>query len=437
MISLKNKILCSFIFSLISAGNVFCQTTDAELIRCGSVEREAILIQNHPELLRKKEESQLIIQNYLSNLGGQAFRMAAVEEVVIPVVVHVVYNTTAIGNQQGNGSADDNNILDSQVKSQIEVLNEDYARLSGTNTFYSDSLGVDTKIRFELVNIVHQYTSVKEFNPLTDAAKLASISSPWRTDRYLNIWVCKLASRYLGSAQFPAVERITNGTEGLGLEKEDDNYDTDGIIIDYRYFGREGAPIVSKLYNLGRTTTHEVGHWLGLIHIWGDAVCGNDYCEDTPTAKAANQVTDLECVPVFSTCRGAISRNMIDNYMDYSPDQCMGLFTQNQTDRMHAVISLSKRRAKLIEFGRKTDTKMAVTIYPNPVLDKSSEFLVADVYTPNYQAYTIEVFNSSGNRVVGELENAYKINVRNFASGIYFIRVSSGSQTITKRFVIQ
>ena len=122
---------------------------------------------------------------------------------------------------------------------------------------------------------------------------------------------------------------------------------TDGVFIDYRAFGIGGA-ITSRLYNLGRTTTHEVGHWLGLIHTWGDTDCGDDYCADTPPAERGNQ--SASCGPIFSNCSGVRTRNMTENYMDYSPDSCMNIFTKNQSERMMAVIEKSPRRARLVKY---------------------------------------------------------------------------------------
>src|SRR5690606_1243962 len=129
---------------------------------------------------------------------------------------------------------------------------------------------------------------------------LAQISS-WPSDAYLNIWVCTLTADYLGYAQFPSVA----GIPGLN-ESQAEAAATDGVIIDYRYFGDTGA-VEGNLYNRGRTTTHEVGHWLGLLHIWGDARCGDDYCDDTPWAERSNETKT--CDAIFSNCKGAVTQN--------------------------------------------------------------------------------------------------------------------------------
>ncbi len=413
---------------------VFGQVSDTEWIRCGSVDRDHYQSLSDKAYFLQKLDQENTIAEYLQNRNNRIQGITAFEKVTIPVVVHIVYNSKNIGNREGSGAASDNNILDAQVRSQIAVLNEDFSNNSGIKSFYSDSLGVDTQIRFQLVEITHQYSAIKEFNSTKEANRLAEIAIPWPTERYLNIWVCQLIPQYLGSSQFPVVEKITDETKGLNLVDSKDNPATDGIIIDYRYFGKSAAPIVSKLYNLGRTTTHEIGHWLGLIHIWGDARCGNDFCEDTPVAEKSNETTNSNCIPVYSNCSRVLTRNMIDNYMDYSPDRCMSLFTKNQAERMHAVLALSPRRAKLIAFSKRMDQNLSMDIYPNPVL--RNDLVNLEIYTPNYQPFTIDVFNALGILVLSNVNNISKINIKNFASGIYFIRLNSGTQHITKRFVI-
>ncbi len=434
MTSPKTRISFLALLLLTSIQIVYGQGGESLLNRCGSVEREKLKLLTDSTYISHKIKGQESIARYLQNPTLRKQRQIALESVLIPVVVHVVYNSQNIGNREGSGASTDNNIIDAQVISQIEVLNEDFSNTSGIKSFYSDSLGTDTKIRFRLVEITHNYSSINEFNTLKDANKLAEIAAPWPTDHYLNIWVCQLIPQYLGSAQFPVVNETVATTEGLELVDSMDSPDTDGVIIDYRYFGRNAAPIVSKLYNLGRTTTHEIGHWLGLIHVWGDARCGNDYCEDTPTAEKANETTNPNCIPVYSSCNLSISRNMIDNYMDYSPDQCMSLFTLNQVERMHAVLALSPRRARMVEFSNTLVDRLTVALYPNPIIE--NDILNIEVNTPNFQPYSIDIFNLAGILVISNLNNINRINVKNFASGIYFIRVSSGNQAITKRFAI-
>jgi hypothetical protein len=407
---------------------MLAQESDALLQRCASTELEAFKLAKFPALRNLQTKSEQAIQKRIQL--NRSLRTSADEIVTIPVVVHVVHSEVGkvIGGQ-GN-----ENITDEQIQSQIDVLNEDYGNASGYKGFYTDSLGVDTGIRFKLVTVVRTFNEKDQFSPITDADELAEISPAWGTNRYLNIWVCRLTDRYLGTSQFPIVTEINDLTNGLSTEEEEAvSASTDGVIIDFRYFGRRSPAITSTIYNLGRTTTHEVGHWLGLIHIWGDRDCGTDHCADTPTAFTKNETTDISCTPVFSECRGVTTRNMIENYMDYSPDACMSIFTNDQKERMHAVLQLSPRRAKLVEFSKLNGENLLVDVYPNPVSDR----LNADVFTPDYQVYTVDVFDQKGHRLISDAVNLNAIDVNNFPSGLYYYRVSSGGQSITKRFLVR
>ncbi|QRR00428.1 T9SS type A sorting domain-containing protein [Dyadobacter sandarakinus] len=418
---------CLMLYGILPA--VTAQDADTLLKRCASVETDAANLARIPSLQQVRTTSEAAIQDYIRANRSQ-LRTAADEIITIPVVVHVVHNQ--LNNKVGG--VGNSNISDGQIQSQIDVLNEDYGNMSGYKGFYTDSLGVDTGIRFKLVTIVRTYNEQAQFNPITEADDVAEISPAWFTNRYLNIWVTRLADRYLGTSQFPVVTDITTRTQGLmTTEAEEQAALTDGVLIDFRYFGRNSPAITTSLYNLGRTTTHEVGHWLGLIHIWGDQNCGTDYCEDTPTAFTKNETTDTSCEPVFSQCRGRVTRNMIENYMDYSPDGCMSVFTNDQKERIHAVLALSPRRAKMVEFSRITTENVVVELFPNPV----HEYLTSNVFTPGYEPFTVSIYNQKGQKVASDVVNRTYVNVRNFPAGVYFYKVTSGNQTVTKRFVVQ
>jgi hypothetical protein len=424
----SNKLLGLLLMVLGTATVSLGQVSESTLIRCAGTERDSLRILKNPAIQRLRQNSEELIKKHIRL--NKLSRKNADEVITIPVVVHLVHNEE----NQRVGGAGNPNISDAQVASQIEVLNEDYGNTSGYKGFYTDSLGVDTGIRFKLVTIIRTYNAKAQFSPITDADQLAEISPAWFTNRYLNIWVCRLNDRYLGTSQFPVVTQTTDRTTGLATT-EDEEIDalTDGVIIDFRYFGRNSAAITSRIYNLGRTTTHEVGHWLGLIHIWGDRDCGTDHCEDTPTAYTKNETTDTECTPVFSDCRGVTTRNMIENYMDYSPDACMSVFTNDQKERMHAVLALSPRRAKLVEYSKVTADKLIVELYPNPV----QETLFTNVFTPNFEVFTVSVFNQKGHKIVSETLNRTSLNVKNLPSGIYFYKVETASGTVTKRFYVR
>lgn len=261
----------------------------------------------------------------------------------IPVVVHVIHNGEAIGVGR--------NISDDQIISQIEVLNKDYNRLNtdASNT-PAEFLPVAANLNVEFV-LAKQDPSgnctggIVRVNGQRDQWSLGREAefkalSYWPAEDYLNIWVIKFQG-FLGYAQFP----VSSGLPGL--EDEDNNRLTDGIIVDYRVFGSDDAgPFnLDPQYNKGRSTTHEVGHFLGLRHIWGDdtGCSASDYVDDTP--NQGEETYDTPAYPLADNCSSSI---MFQNYMDYTDDVMLNLFTQDQVDRMITVLENSPRRASLL-----------------------------------------------------------------------------------------
>jgi len=406
--------------------------------RCATMESYWFGLRSRGDSSHPLEIANQRINAYLAE--KKALRQTEFEVINIPVVVHVIHNepSGAIG---GSGNA---NITEEQIRSQIRILNEDYRKIPGTPGDNDNPVGVDTKIGFYLADvapdgsqtngITRTYYSAKSvFNPYADAQLLAGIIS-WPTDQYLNIWVCALSGNYLGVAQFPSL----SGFPGLDDSQAEEAL-TDGVIIDYRAFGDRGA-VPSNNYDMGRTTTHEVGHWFGLLHIWGDARCGDDYCDDTPWAEGSNTTS---CNERFSNCRGSRTRNMIENYMDYSPDRCMNIFTFNQMERMHAVLELSPRRAKLVENARKAkleeSEKLQVQVFPNPVVDK---MVNVEIRHKGYQDVTISITDLQGHvhetsRIEKMWSRLVSLPVSNLSRGVYLLVISneSGEKNVS-RFVV-
>ncbi len=268
----------------------------------------------------------------------------------IPVVVHVVHN----GEPVGSGA----NISRSQVESQIAVLNEDFRKIASSNGENPDGLGTDTFIEFFLAEQGPDGQPLEEpgidrvdggrsewpkgflRNPIESILKPGTI---WDPDRYFNIWTVNfggfVSRDLLGYAQFPDM----SGLDGLNETYGSPN--TDGIVVGYKYFGsseKGNFPVLVAPFDLGRTTTHEVGHWLGLRHIWGDGDCSvDDYCADTPNASGPS----YGCPSSKSTCG---SPDMFENYMDYTDDACMNIFTSDQVERMHTVLRESPRRREMV-----------------------------------------------------------------------------------------
>jgi hypothetical protein len=278
----------------------------------------------------------------------RALRTAATTY-TLPVVVHIIHNGEAVG----TGA----NISQAQVQSQIDVLNEDYRKLNADGAKVPSPfqpLRADAQVQFALATrdpsgqplaepgIDRVSGAARGFTgaPYADYYVDGTIkpATSWNPDQYVNIWVLTLPSSELGYAQFP------DNTAGLaGLSSLGGAANTDGVVVTYRAFGRVGT--LSTTYNRGRTLTHEMGHWLGLIHIWGDTDCGDDYCADTPTQQTGN----LYC-PTFPhvTCANGPSGDMFMNYMDYVDDACMQMFSGNQKDRLQAVLAAGTPRRTIL-----------------------------------------------------------------------------------------
>ena len=424
---------------LFMAGGVNAQRfPDESINRCGSFERDQMMARRFPDWRSQRARMDTLISTYLKDRKNA--RITAEEVIRIPVVVHVVHDQA----ETSVGGLNNPNISDEQIRSQIEVLNEDYRRKSGTPGFNNNPVGADAHIEFYLAEFDpdgrgtsgitrHRYLDKTSFNPFSDDLLLANIAY-WPSDKYLNIWTCRLTNSYLGIAQFPSVSKV----EGLDTANEL-NALTDGVIIDFRYFGRKTGAITSRVYNLGRTTTHEVAHWLGLIHTWGDAFCGNDYCADTPPTEEANRTTF--CVDKYSNCNGVRTRNMIENYLDYSPDSCMNVFTQDQVGRMRAVLALAPRRASMVEYSKEgrlePSDNLLVELFPNPVDVEMN----VDVRFADFQDFRYSIFDLTGRELtqVG-YQNVYsrrlKLDVSLLPPGLYILQVSTKSETVKKRFVV-
>lgn len=339
------------------------------------------------------------------------------------------------------GGANNGNITNEQIISQIDVLNEDYRRKEGTNGFNSDPAGADVNIEFRLaeidpngaptVGITRTYHSNASFDVNSDDELLKSIIL-WPTDRYLNIWVTSLKNKYLGYSQFPD----GNGTPGLdangGLAK------TDGVVINHANFGRRIGTANAGVYRDGRTTTHEVAHWLGLLHTWGDEDCGDDYCADTPQISGPNNSTT--CPELTSNCNGTTIRNMIENFLDYSPDQCMNIFTQDQKNRIRSVLAVSPRRRELVKNAASVlqAKNIALQLSPNPTED----ILRIDMDAADLQKnITVEVVNTLGKLVLrAQYMNPgepISMDVRALPTGIYLIRVATPENFHTAKFFVR
>jgi hypothetical protein len=236
-------------------------------------------------------------------------------KIEIPVVVNVLYKTAA------------ENISLAQIQSQIDVLNQDFNAL---NADYSQvpaafsGVKANVGISFVLDQVIRKSTTKTSWGTADAMKKTAKGGlAPTSPTTKLNLWVCTIGGGILGYAQFPGGSSAT-----------------DGVAIDSKYFGLSGT--ANYPYNLGRTATHEVGHWMNLRHIWGDTTCGSDLVADTPTHNDANY--GVPTYPHYSTCSGT-PIEMTMNYMDYTDDRGMYMFSLGQKSRMDAIFAVGGSRA--------------------------------------------------------------------------------------------
>ncbi len=285
---------------------------------CGTMEVHHKMLKDDPDYAKNLERIEQFTQEYIKN--NQNAKTSAI--ITIPVVFHVVYENSA------------ENISDLRLNEQLDVLNQDFGK---TNTDASlvpsafQSLHVDTEIRFCLATkdpngnpttgITRTSTTVSTFSISSNNVKFTSSGGKdaWNTDKYLNIWVCDLGTSLLGYAQFPGGSAAT-----------------DGVVLNYRYTGKTGA---GAPFNKGRTATHEVGHYLNLRHIWGDASgCSpDDLVSDTPTQDESS--SGCPTYPYTDACQTSSPGIMFMNYMDYTDDACMYMFTAGQKARMKAALA--------------------------------------------------------------------------------------------------
>jgi hypothetical protein len=344
--------------------------------------------------------------------------------ITIPVVVHVLYKTSA------------QNISDEQINSQIVALNNDFRRKNADTVNTPDRFrpfAADVRIQFALATadpdgrattgIIRKATTISNWTN-DDKIKFSSKGGDdaWDSRYYLNFWVGDLGT-LLGYSSIP----------GVDAEK-------DGVVISYTAFGTIN---VRGAYNLGRTATHEVGHWFGLKHIWGDTYCGDDLVDDTP--KQGNFTTG--CPNTFrSSCDNGKLGDMYMNYMDFTNDACMNLFTAGQKHRMLSLFAPGGPRYTLLSskgLSKPWVTQLPVEtpvatnsfqFYPNPT---NGEIVFNFGYNTGWIGKTVSIVNINGVVIFRFQVSSVnqKINVSQLKSGMYFIQAENGSEKLRKKLI--
>lgn len=331
----------------------------------------------------------------------------------IPVVVHVLYNNT------------EQNISDEQILSQLKVLNEDFQRqnadTSETLNIFK-SVAADCGLQFLFAtkdnegNITHGITRTSTIHGIFGGNDIHYSAKggrdAWNTKKYLNIWVCDLP----------------DGTSGISSTPGSDSLE-DGIVIDYKYFGTTGT--LNSSHQKGRTATHETGHWLGLRHLWGNSgnCTDDDGIDDTPKQSGPSSGCEL----AKQSC-GTL--NMIQNFMDYTDDICMNIFTSGQKNVMRTV--LLNERKSIVENAStvtnideyKTDNR--IIFYPNPL--KSGTIKIETDLRVSYLIITDQIGETIMNN---KMESPVIIDASGFQPGIYFLQITvDDNRKITKKMII-
>jgi hypothetical protein len=417
---MKHKLPTLFIAGMLLSGAAMAQQ---QVNRCSTSEYMQQKLAEDPSWAQRLSQMDEEALHYDPSQGDRAV-------ITIPVVFHVVYNTTS------------ENISATRITEQINVLNEDYRKMNtdvGNVPAGWQSITADMEIQFCLATLDPQgnattginrvQTSKSSFNVNTDDVKSSSTggTNAWDRNKYLNIWVCDLGGSVLGYAQFPGGPSST-----------------DGVVLDYRYTGKTGA---SAPYNKGRTATHEVGHWLNLKHIWGDdgtSCSGTDNVADTPNQADENYNCYSPGTVVTDGCSTTAPGIMWMNYMDYTDDACMYMFTAGQKTRTSSTMTGSRLQLKTNSwFGcsalatPETTFDQYVNVFPNP----SAGELNIRIDLINTDGINVKLFDVLGNCVK---ESSFEetatdnltMDLSGLANGVYIVSIENQSARTTQKIIL-
>ncbi|MBC7946651.1 MAG: T9SS type A sorting domain-containing protein [Chitinophagaceae bacterium] len=392
---------------------------------CFTADYQQRTLHMDPNFAGNVERIEAFIQRQLNQTNSTNGARLQESVIKIPVVVHILYHLPG------------ENISDQRVHQQLEMLNKCFRR-TGSDTANTPSIfmsiAADTEIEFQLATsdprkrsttgILHKYTAMSEWEANDDMKfSVNTGDDAWDPQSYLNIWVVNLR-RTAGYATAPG-----------------GSSETDGVVIDYTVMGTNTIPG----YEMGKTAVHEIGHWLGLRHLWGDEYCGDDLVFDTP--KQANFTAGCPSGTRIS-CGNSPHGDMYMNYMDYTNDACNNLFTEGQKIRMRTLFTPGGARYSLLS-SKGLDAPLIVEIplpeeapkwlhpqlYPNPARDELTLDIAYDI---RWIGKIITIMNANG-QVVLQLQITSRIqviDVSRLRSGLYFLSAKKeDGKTIKQKFI--
>lgn len=390
---------------------------------CRSFDYKQEQLKKNPSLAASINSIENFIQQNKDNATASRHETAVIK---IPVVVHVLYHLPS------------EKISDAQVQSQIDVLNECFRKLNSDTANIPEvfkSFAADCELEFQLAisDPQKKYTTgiIKKYTPITkwlpdDKMKFSAEmgDDAWDPDSYLNIWVCNM-DQFAGYATFPG---------------EDKNID--GVVIGFPAFGLNNK---KAGYGLGKTAVHEIGHWLNLKHTWGDEYCGDDEVDDTP--KQASYTSGCPST-IRITCGNGPYGDMYNNYMDFTSDACINMFTEGQKARMRTMFAPGGPRYSLL-FSKGLNTPLIFEsplpdddpkwleprIYPNPA---SNEINIDLSYDARWIGKAYFITNTQGQLVMQGIISSklQKLDIRRLKPGMYFIAAKKGDGvSIKQKFI--
>lgn len=393
--------------------------------RCVNAPYLKAALQRNARLVFSIQENDKFIR--LSNANRDPSSISDKEDATvttIPVVVHVIFHLP------------EENIPDQNIFNQLAAMNRDYRRMNADsiNTpSYFEPVAADCRIEFALAKVDPQGMATtgidRVYSPVSywdfdDKMKFSANggANAWDADNYMNIWVCNLRD-------------VLGYSSVIGDAKN-----MDGIVVNYSVFNdlNDGGR-----YHSGRTAVHEAGHWLGLIHLWGDEDCGDDKVADTP--KQTTYTTGCPKGVSVSCNNDSLRGDMYMNYMDYTDDPCMNLFTKGQRDRMRALFYPGGYRYSILSskaLGTPTTPALPYQtikwseprLYPNPF---NTEAILDLRYDPGWIGKEFQIINTMGQTIMhGMIHSPLEgINTGQLKPGIYFLQANKDGTKLLKKLV--